>query len=298
MAHYGGGEHAMIFKRAVAKLRAQDWMAISIELTIVIVGVFIAMWVANWNEQRAERREAESMVAELRPGLLQFDRQLELASQYFRVANRYGDTAFSGWAVDPKVSDEQFVIAAYQASQVTQIAMNGGSWTQIYGGDKLSRLPDRELRSDLAGVMALDFSQLTLNNVATAYRQHVREVIPQDIQDAIREHCGDASLRGVAIATLLPSKCELDFPAEKWAAAARDLRSEPRLVKELRWHRAAVATFVFMADLFRIRVERALDRIDIDAPPPGGTADRRSVSERLQRELDNKPRYSGGGGKR
>ena len=37
----------MIFKRAIAKLRAQDWMAISIELVIVIVGVFIGIWVAN-----------------------------------------------------------------------------------------------------------------------------------------------------------------------------------------------------------------------------------------------------------
>ena len=33
----------MIFKRAVARLRAQDWTAISIELLIVIVGVFIGI---------------------------------------------------------------------------------------------------------------------------------------------------------------------------------------------------------------------------------------------------------------
>ena len=33
----------MIFKRAVAKLRAQDWVAISIELVIATVGVIIAL---------------------------------------------------------------------------------------------------------------------------------------------------------------------------------------------------------------------------------------------------------------
>lgn len=31
----------MIFKRAVVRLRAQDWVAISIEVGIVIVGVFV-----------------------------------------------------------------------------------------------------------------------------------------------------------------------------------------------------------------------------------------------------------------
>lgn len=254
----------MIHKRAIAKLRAQDWFAIAVELAIVIVGVFIGTWVANRNQAAVERREAERMVAEVRPGLFQFGEALQSAEQYFATANHYGDTAFAGWAGHPKVSDEQFVIAAYQASQVTQVAMNGASWTQIYGGSELSRLPDPELRSDLAGVMALDFSQLSLANVTTPYRQDVREIIPQDIQDAVRAHCGDYLTQGPAIETLLPATCNLDFPAERWVAAARDLRAEPQLVKELRWHRASVASFVFIVGIFRRRVQRALDRIDFD----------------------------------
>jgi len=38
----------MIFKRTVAKLRAQDWFAIAVELGIVILGVFIGNWVNDW----------------------------------------------------------------------------------------------------------------------------------------------------------------------------------------------------------------------------------------------------------
>ena len=33
----------MIYKRVAARLQAQDWLAITIELTIVVVGVFIGM---------------------------------------------------------------------------------------------------------------------------------------------------------------------------------------------------------------------------------------------------------------
>ena len=42
----------MIFKRAVAKLRAQDWVAITIELIIVTVGVLIALAAQQWAEER------------------------------------------------------------------------------------------------------------------------------------------------------------------------------------------------------------------------------------------------------
>ena len=255
----------MFVRRLTTSLRDQHWMTIVIELVIVIVGVFIGTWVANRNQAAVEPHEAERMVTEVRPGLWQFDASLKSAEQYFATTNRYGDTAFAGWAHDPRVSDEQFVIAAYQASQVTQVAMNGGSWTQIYGGSELSRIPDPELRSDLAGVMALDFSQLSLANVTTPYRQDVREIVPDDIQSAIRAHCGDYLTPGPAIETLLPATCNLDFPAAKWAAAARDLRAQVQLVKELRWHRASVASFVFIVRLFRRRVQRALDRIDFDS---------------------------------
>lgn len=252
----------MILRRLTENLRAQNWTAIAIEFLIVVFGVFIGTQVSNWNQNRIERREAERMVAEVRPGLWQFDQALKSTEDYFATAGHYGDTAFAGWADDPKVSDKQFVIAAYQASQITQVPVNGASWTQIYGGAELSKLPDAALRSDLAGVMALEFSQLSLNSVATPYRQHVREVIPPDIQDAIRARCGDFNVRVPAPVTLLPATCDVDFSEERWAAAARDLRVEPKLIKELRWHRAAVASYVFIAGIFRRRVQRALSRID------------------------------------
>ena len=40
----------MIFKRTVAKLRAQNWFAIAIELAIVTLGVLIALAAQQWAE--------------------------------------------------------------------------------------------------------------------------------------------------------------------------------------------------------------------------------------------------------
>ena len=50
----------MIFKRAVAKLRAQDWMAIAIELMIVTLGVLIALAAQQWAEERGWSRKVSS----------------------------------------------------------------------------------------------------------------------------------------------------------------------------------------------------------------------------------------------
>ena len=44
----------MILQSILIALRARDWAAITIELVIVVVGVFISPAVANWNERRLE----------------------------------------------------------------------------------------------------------------------------------------------------------------------------------------------------------------------------------------------------
>ena len=98
----------MIFKRAVAKLRAQDWSAIAIELVIVIVGVFVGTWVANWNQDRVEQAETRKMVARLDPTLRQLTDYFQSARIYYDTTRAYSDTAIAGWRGDRSVSDADF----------------------------------------------------------------------------------------------------------------------------------------------------------------------------------------------
>jgi len=59
----------MIFKRAVAKLRAQDWMAITIELVIVTLGVIIALAAQQWADGQVQRSKMDASVGALRDEL-------------------------------------------------------------------------------------------------------------------------------------------------------------------------------------------------------------------------------------
>lgn len=85
---------------------------------------------------------------------------------------------------------------------------------------------------------------------------------PEDIQDAIRAKCGDTCLPERPLVPLLPATCTLNFPGARWAQAARTLRAERRLVNELRWHRAAVATFIDTMDVFEVQAKNVLKQID------------------------------------
>ena len=49
----------MILRRLIEHVRAQNWTAVALDFVIVVMGVFIGIQVANWNGERAERRQED-----------------------------------------------------------------------------------------------------------------------------------------------------------------------------------------------------------------------------------------------
>lgn len=231
----------MILRRLSANLRAQNWTNVAIEVAIVIVGVFIGIQAANWNQDRQQSNETERLLSQLQVELRAYTDLLDRMDDYYATTSRFAKTAEGGWRGDQAVTDAEFVIAAYQASQVTAAGNNAAVWAQIFGAEDLRKIDDPDVRSKLAGVMTFDNSLVSLAAVSTPYRQQVRKVIPDDLQAAVRKHCGDRLAPGPVPAFLLPPDCDIRLPEAEARAAAAALRARPELRAELRWHQAAVA---------------------------------------------------------
>lgn len=234
----------MIFKRAVARLRAQDWLAIGIEVAIVVVGVFIGTWVANWNQDRLDKAETQRMVVQLGPTLAGLNTYWPLARKYYAVTRAYADVATAGWNGDPRVADPQFVLAAYQASQIYVINLNGSAFSKILGEDRLAQIDDDGLRADLSNLMTSDYTQIDLAALDTPYRRNVRRIIPIDVQDVIRRQCGDRFAGKDLSVIFLPASCTLDIPADRAAATAAALRAHRDLLDDMQGQMAATAAFL------------------------------------------------------
>jgi len=245
----------MFVRRLTTSLKQQHWMTIFIELMIVILGVFIGNWVNDWSQERAAERETGNLLRQLGPEMARQRDSLGSIQRYFEVTNHYADTAFAGWRRDPRVSDSQFVIAAYQASQIYGLSANGQTWATIFGGEQLRHITDPAIRSPLQRLMSYDYTLLSYDRVATKYRDNVRLIIPNEIQQQIRAKCGDRLIQnGQALA--LPPACPIAIPDPERAAAA--LRAHPELIEQLAQHESAVATqFVNVA-----MVETQIDALD------------------------------------
>jgi hypothetical protein len=253
-----GGQERMILRRLTDNLRLQNWTTIAIELAIVIVGVFVGNQVSNWNQARLEKEQTARMLEQLGPELSGETDYFRSVGRYYDVTGRYADVALAGWNGDRRITDPQFVIAAYQASQVYGVGINGETWTLVFGGDQLRNIDDQKLRRHLGDVLTTDYTNVGLATMQTAYRNDVRLVIPNDIQSEIRARCGDRLVEDSADQNIfvLPAECPLALDPAKVSAAAKALRMHPSLAGELALHLGSVNAYLQNMEIIEVKIEK------------------------------------------
>jgi hypothetical protein len=202
------------------------------------------------------------MLTRLKPELRNLLDLYASARTYYATTRAYATTAFAGWRSDPKVSDRDFVVAAYQASQIYATATNNATWATIFGADRLRTIDDPQIRDNLAFLMYSDTTPIDTVSVDTPYRQNVRRAIPVEIQDAIRAECGDRSPPDNPQLFFIPATCDLELSPAAAEAAAAELRARPQLVDDLRWHTAATAAFLGTTEAFEKITSKLEQQID------------------------------------
>jgi hypothetical protein len=230
----------MILRRLTENLRAQNWIAIVIEFVFIVLGVFFGILAANWNVERLAREDTGRLLSQLDAELGVVLKDLDSMDAYYGVSGRFATRALAGWRKDPSVDDTEFVIAAYQASQINGVGTNSLVWAEIFGADNLRNIDDLALRRSLRQLMTFDYALVNLTAAMSRYREEVRKIIPNDQQSAIRAQCGDVQKPGGIL--VLPATCDLRLAPAEAERTAMALRARPDLVSELNWHRAKIAT--------------------------------------------------------
>jgi len=169
----------MLLRSVIEHVRGQNWFAVFIDFLIVVVGVFIGIQVANWNEVRLNRLEERVLVERIR---LDFDRIKEdsdraLAFHSEMTANLRTllRSLRAGALKDEDVYgvDRALLLGiAFQTSADT-----AGSVKELISSGKGSILRDRELLGELVDYedylerfgFAKEYYQALANDATLAY---------------------------------------------------------------------------------------------------------------------------------
>lgn len=228
----------MILRRLAAQLAEQNWAAIFIEFVLLVLGVFLGIQVANWNEARLTREKAESYTAQLNADMQHESWRYQFLLEYHRDVRTAAEHAVDALSGKTVPSNEVFLINAYRATQYKQNASRRSTYDELVSTGNIGLILDRDLRRNVVQVYNLTtIDNLVREGLESRYREHFRMSVPTEVQRALGKHCGDKYIAAGDYTNydkVLEYPCSIELPAETIDAAVEALRTDPQTLRLLR----------------------------------------------------------------
>ena len=240
----------MILRRITANFRRQDWMAVGIELIVVVVGVFLGLQASNWNQERISNQQSAQFTARLKADLRMEDWGYQLMIEYSREVLVNANRAVGALDGSAPLPDEALLISAYRATQYKeQVLRYRSTYDELISTGTIGLIHDQVLRETANRL----YNSVVLANVAreglqSRYRAAFRMSLPNDVQRALSKHCGDHLIVPGDFATIhavLDYPCATGLSAQTIAASVKALRTNPDILPDLRLRIADIETRLF-----------------------------------------------------
>lgn len=228
----------MILRRLAQNLREQNWTAIGIEFVLLVLGVFLGIQVANWNEDRLTRAKAEVFTTQLKADVRHESWRYQFLLEYHRDVRAAAEAAVAALSGTEALSNEAFLVNAYRATQYKQNASRRSTYDELVSTGNIGLILDRDLRQNVVQVYNLTtIDNLVREGLDSRYREHFRMSVPTEVQRALGEHCGDRYIAAgdyTGYDKVLEYPCSTGLRAEVIDAAAEALRTDPQTLRLLR----------------------------------------------------------------
>jgi hypothetical protein len=146
----------VIFHRLHQHIRTENWFAVLIEFTLVVLGVFIGIEVANWNQGRRDRAEERRYYAQIREDVLEDLDTLRISQERSRDNDRQAQIALAALrdTVPKGVSPADVALALHRAGFLYIPPAARRTYEELISTGNLGLLRDDELKRQIANYYA------------------------------------------------------------------------------------------------------------------------------------------------
>lgn len=255
----------MIHSRLAQSLKAQNWTATTVEFLLIVLGVFLGIQAANWNEQRVEDAKAQAYLARIRGNLATDLMSIQRREDFWRKVIDDGKASIhyaeSGELVQG--SAWKTVLAFYQASQLWQWVPSDATYQEMRSGGELGLIRDETLREALSQYYLESGSGVAyIFYLQPEYRKIVRGLTPSVVADHVWAKCW---------AQPSPTEqrlidCDSPIPEAQAQAILDAYLKDPNLLPELRFWVANQGVAINVIANYRTSLNAMLAREKKDAP--------------------------------
>ncbi|MFT6732419.1 MAG: hypothetical protein ACJAS9_000599 [Polaribacter sp.] len=178
----------MILRSVTKHVKDQNWFAVMVDFIIVVVGVFIGIQVANWNQSQTFNDRETQLLNELK-------RELEMGITVTNhKGNGYSQVALAGKKSLAAISNKgqcetncwNVLVDFMHASQWQDVRVNRSTYDEMR---RLGLPRNRSIIERIEGVLAQNEGSALVFDDKPIYRSRIRQLIPFDVQQYYWANC-------------------------------------------------------------------------------------------------------------
>jgi len=225
-----------MIRRVREHVDQHNWFAVAVDFIIVVVGVFVGIQASNWNQGRVDRQQAREYRAMLQDDLDTNLDNLATRKRYYAWVRSEALATLADLERPSSSLDEQFLVHAYQATQIQPWALKRNTYDEILSVGAMANLGDPLLRDKVANYYV--GSEVTGANISIVppYREIARRIMPYPVQQAIRARCNERVVqnsRGSTDIILPKGRCSLGLDGLAVRRAVSQVHDWPGLALDL-----------------------------------------------------------------
>lgn len=249
----------MIFRSVKAHIEKENWFAVGVDFFIVVVGVFIGIQVANWNEQRSFYDWETELLYELRKeaeaSILASNQKIHSYQQVVAAGKRSLDFLSSNASCEAECW--LILIDFMHASQWQSVAIPKATYESMRS---LGLPKDSRIIEAAEAYHAQNRDGAQAFSILPYYRSVVRRLVPIDVQDFYWRNCYSI-IDGVETYKLDCAKGATDAIALK---AVEEIAQNPEIKPHLtEWISGATLLPISLSSQ-NVTTERAIAAIDAE----------------------------------
>ena len=140
----------MILRRVIAHFRKQEWTAIAIDFVIVVLGVFMGIQVANWNEAAKDKRAETAYLSQLHKDLRLIDVEARAQIEFERFQAGLAIKTF-GFIRNDQSPDRvrRINIGLAQLTMRRTLRIESPTFVDLQNSGKMDVIADDALRAEV-----------------------------------------------------------------------------------------------------------------------------------------------------
>jgi hypothetical protein len=229
----------LIIKRLTTSIRQQDWFSVAVELLIVVVGIFLGIQAADWNDNRKARAEEHSLLVRLHEDVEESADAMKASIETLTDWRDRAESILKGLMTGVPDAEQTSGFPLVAATRIGLAEPQLATLNELISGGRLNEISDAEIRSAIARFDAVIKARVGHIQILVDYaaeitpsiHEHLRPSLPPMRRGSV-SYDFDALAKNVEFQNLLGSVIRIQTSNITWMAQMEEeMRSLDRLLE-------------------------------------------------------------------